>query len=98
MTEKLRIVVYYDHHGVISIYTEEGLDAEILSICEPAPGDRVYRSKPSVLTAAEIEAMIGDSPIGHFDDERAEACAARIEEEMTGKPRLSLVPRVEPVE
>lgn len=31
-------------------------------------------------------------------EERAEACAARIEEAMTGKPRLSLVPRVEPVE
>ena len=96
MTEKpLRIVVYYDHDGVMSIYTEKGLAAEVLSICEPAPGDRVYCSKPRVLTAAEIDEMIGDSPIGQFDDERSAALAARIEEAMTGKPRLFLVPSEE---
>lgn len=90
-----RIIIHYDEDGIMSVYAEEGLDVEILSICEPAPGDRVYQMRPAFMTTEEITALIGESPIGLFDDERAAALTARIEEAMTGKPRLSVV-RSEP--
>lgn len=86
-----RIILHYDHDGIMHVYAEEGADVEILSICEPAPGDRVYQCRPDVMTAAEIDDLIGDSPVGFFDDERHAALSARIEEAVTGKPRLSLV-------
>lgn len=86
-----RIIVHYEKDGLVHIHTEEGLQAEVISVCELSPGDRVYRCKPSVMTGTEIDTLIGDSPISSHDDERAPAMAARIEEAVFGKPRLSVV-------
>lgn len=57
---------------------------------ERAPNDRVYeitlRDAPET-----IREIIGDSPIGHRNDERHAAIEARIKEELDGTPRLKVV-------
>lgn len=57
---------------------------------ERAPNDRVYeitlRAAPET-----IREIIGDSPIGHRNDERHAAIEARIKEELDGTPRLKVV-------
>ena len=57
---------------------------------ERAPNDRVYEMTLRVAPET-IRKIIGDSPIGHRNDERHAAIEARIKEELDGTPRLKVV-------
>ena len=61
------VVLHYDADGHLDLLLTEGVT--VLWVCEATPGDRVYRAHANTLHA-EIDALIGDSPIGHTDDER----------------------------
>ena len=62
-----KVVLHYDAKGDLDVLLTEGVT--VLWVCKATPEDRVYRSHANTLHA-EIDALIGDSPIGHTDDER----------------------------
>jgi len=65
-----RVVVFFDEDRQFSHYISE-VELEIFAIDEACPDDRVYRTTlQSASPASEIDAAIGDSPIGHEEDDK----------------------------
>lgn len=64
--------------------------ARMLIIDERAPHDRIYEIS-SRMDARELAALIGESEIGHAEDERHEAIAACINAAIDGRKHLSIV-------
>ena len=64
---RARVVVRVFEHEIHK-YLKEG-DVDVFIIDERFPKDRVYQlGERSVVDPKEIDGLIGDSPIGHFDD------------------------------
>ncbi|MGE5510370.1 MAG: hypothetical protein ACM31O_03850 [Bacteroidota bacterium] len=83
------VVVHFDEQGE-STFLVCGENVRLLIVDERAPHDRIYewlsRDNP-----AELEAILGNDPIGSSADSRHQAIAARIEAECAGKPHLKSV-------
>jgi high-affinity K+ transport system ATPase subunit B len=77
---KLRAVLHFDRYGNATILADGGV--EVYCIDENAPDDRVYRMRDAD-DRGQIDALIGDGPISHADDD----CI----EQAVSKPRLTLV-------
>lgn len=82
------IVIHHDDEGATTIFSD--VPVEVIEICEATPNDRVFRRQVSMVGGLFINRLIGDSPIGHIDDNspaqrRAEAAANG------GKPGLTII-------
>lgn len=60
-----RVVVQIDEAGDLHYYAEAGI--ELLVVDERAPTDRVYKWS-TTSTAAEIDSILADDPVGHRFD------------------------------
>jgi len=88
-----RVILHHDLDGLMTVFLEEGAGVEVINVCDASPSDRAYRYSPDVVSSDEIDAIIGPGPVGHKDDDRHPALAARLIEAVEGTPRLSIVPK-----
>ncbi len=73
----MRIAITMDVDGTFEVVTDE--PSEVYIICEYAPNDRVYRlSSAHTVGRDKVDALLGDSEIGHNGDDRHEAVKNRI--------------------
>ncbi len=87
MSEHITIIHYFDVEGRDTFHVPAGVDIEVLSIDERAPGDRVYRRGLMRETPEIMAMMIGPGPAGHAGDARHEAIRRRV----LGLPLLEVV-------
>ncbi len=86
-----RVIVHFDKDGELNYFVEAGSGIDLYIVDERVPHDRVYKwsgKDPSEV----IDGLMGTDEIGHSGDAKHAGVAARINELLTGKPRLSLVP------
>lgn len=82
------VVIHYDAEGVMSVLTD--VPVTILSIDERCRNDRVYQMDAPNVGREFVEALIGESTIGHrHDGSQAEARAETLVN--GGKPHLEIV-------
>jgi hypothetical protein len=87
----MKVLVLVAPDGGLSFVTDA--PAEIITVCEWTPSDRLYLATDlHEVSAARVAEIIGDDPIGSKHDDRHEAIGNRILTELEGKRRFSLVP------
>jgi hypothetical protein len=84
----MSVVIHIDAKGKTSYFVTTGID--VFTIDENCQHDRVFRLSPNS-TEAEIEAIIGKSPVGHSEDERHPAISARVSAFLYGERHLKPV-------
>lgn len=84
------VVMHIDTDGSSSLLVCGAESVRVFVIDERAPNDRVYEITGRD-TAEEIKDALGDSPIGHAGDDRHEAISNRINAELDGRNRFSIV-------
>jgi hypothetical protein len=85
---KPTVVIHYDAEGVMSVFSD--VPVTVLSISEACRNDRVYRMDAPAVGIEFIEALIGESKIGHrHDGSQADARAEALVN--GGKPALEIV-------
>jgi hypothetical protein len=86
-------IVHIDDEGTPLFMFNGGVDFFIVD--ERAPYDRVYRMTVEV-PRDEVLRVLGNSPVGHMNDDRWAGAKAVIEEALFDEPRLTVVPKDDP--
>jgi len=82
------VIIHIDRDGIDTIISD--VPVTVLNVDERAPSDRVYRRKVEAVGQEFIASVIGDSTVGHFDDE-SPAQARAVALVNGGKPALEIV-------
>lgn len=84
------VIIHYDEEGFMTCRAC-GPDVRVFCVDERSKNDRVYEFEDRV-PEEDIKALLGDSDIGHRDDERFHpAQLRRMACALEGKPHLSVV-------
>jgi len=79
MTKRITIIHHFDAEGADTFHAPAGIDIEVLTVDERAPGDRVYRRDLTFEAPDALARIIGDPDIiGHSGDARHEAIRRRV--------------------
>ena len=85
---KPTVIIHYDKDSFQHVISD--VPVTVITIDDRTPADRVYRHQDNDMGAEFIEALIGESAIGHAGDgSAAEARAHRLAN--GGKPALEIV-------
>lgn len=80
-----RVVLHYDESGWVTVYADEGVT--VISVCDHAPEDRLYRMSPEAIPEGMLDGDIGHREDGSPASVRAQAALAEIE----SRPHLRAV-------
>jgi hypothetical protein len=86
----MRVLIIHTPEGGFEVITDE--PADVISVCDWVPSDRLYRMTDGHTVSAErVNQILADDPIGSADDERHPAIKGRIEAHIDGRRHLEVV-------
>jgi hypothetical protein len=86
----MRVVINMSLDGTIEVITDG--PADVYSVCDDTPNDRVYRlTEIHMVSAAAVDAALRDDPVGHSGDNRHAAIEHRVLSAIVGDSHLKPV-------
>ena len=86
----MKVLILVAEDGGIEVVTDG--PAEVISVCDWTPNDRLYRLTANhTVSADKVAEILGAGPVGSADDDRHEAIKNRVLSGLDGASHLKLV-------
>lgn len=86
----MKVLILHQPDGGIEVVTDG--PADVISVCEHAPNDRLYRlTSAHDVSAKRVAEILREDPIGSKDDDRHEAIENRVVSELSGRRPFKIV-------